>query len=53
MRDAAKEDADAHKVAIDCFDGATDLREWLIRALKELRIQSSGKDYGEPTLQFD
>jgi hypothetical protein len=51
--DAAEEDADAHKVAIDCFGGATDLREWLIRALKELRVQSSGKDYGEPTLQFD
>jgi hypothetical protein len=51
--DAVEEDADAHKVAIDCFEGAADLREWLIRALKELRIQSSGKDYGEPTLQFD
>ncbi len=50
--DTVKEDADAHKAAIDCLDGVADLRQWLIRAFKELRIQHSGKDYGEPTLQF-
>jgi hypothetical protein len=51
--DAIEQDADAYKVAVNCFDGADDLREWLIRAFKELKIQHSGKDYGEPTLQFD
>ena len=45
--------ADGWKVAIGCFDGVSDLEQWLIRAFKELRIHYSGKDYGEPTLQFD
>ena len=48
-----EEDADGWKVAIGCFDGVSDLGQWLIRAFKELRIHYSGKDYGEPTLQFD
>jgi hypothetical protein len=51
--DSIEQDADAYKVAIDCFDGVADLREWLIRAFKELKIQHSGTDYGEPTLQFN
>ena len=51
--DAVELDADAYKVAIDCFGGVAELREWLIRAFKELKIQPSGRDYGEPTLRFD
>ncbi len=51
--DVAEQDADGRKEAIGCFDGVADLTEWLIRAFKELRIQASGKDYGEPNLPFD
>jgi hypothetical protein len=51
--DAAGQTAEYRKIRLDGFESLTDLDGFLIRAMQELKITLSGKDYGAPGLQFN
>lgn len=41
------------KIPLDGFGDPEDLDTFLVRAMSAMRIRLSGKDYGDPKLQFD